>query len=112
MLRLVLLLLGPLVMLGIGCHDDVGNDSDLVGGSCRDDRDCVEKCQEGGKFPGGTCTVECRDDRDCPGGTWCIDEAGGICLLECSGDGDCRGGYSCKDKDREGAGGKMDVCID
>ena len=113
MVRAILVVL-PFVLLsfGISCHGgDVGNDSDLVGGSCRDGRDCVERCVEGGKFPGGTCTVDCRDDRDCPGGTWCIDEAGGVCLLECFSDGDCRGGYECKNKDREGAGGRIEVCI-
>ncbi len=94
------------------CPGNVGHDSDVVGGSCRDDRDCAERCVKGGKFPGGTCTVGCDDDRDCPDGTWCIDEAGGVCLLACEYDGDCRGGYECKDKDREGAGGREAVCID
>lgn len=109
MLRAALLVLP--FLLGISCHGGVGNDSDLVGGSCRDDRDCAERCVEGGSFPGGTCTVDCRDDRDCPGGTWCIDKAGGVCLLECVDDFDCRGGYECKNEDREGAGGRTHVCI-
>lgn len=103
---------GSMVLFLAACHGDVGNDSDLVGGSCRDNRDCVEICVDGKDFPSGTCTVECRDDRDCPDGTWCIDKKGGVCLLECDIDDHCRGGYSCKDEDREGAGGKASVCID
>lgn len=109
MTRLVVLL-GALLTL-TACPEDVGPDGGLVGGSCRDDRDCAEQCVEGGKFPDGTCSVECRDDRDCPDGTWCISEAGGVCLLACGRDADCRGGYDCKDKDREGAGGREAVCI-
>lgn len=99
------------LLLG-ACNQDVGPDGGLVGGSCRDDRDCAERCVEGGKFPGGTCTVDCRDDRDCPGSTYCVEEKGGVCLLACEYDDECRGGYECKNKDREGAGGKIEVCID
>jgi len=98
--------------LSLACGEDIGNDSDLVGGSCRDDRDCVERCVEGKDFPSGTCTVACDDDRDCPSDTWCIDKAGGVCLLACDVDDHCRGGYRCKNTDREGAGGKIEVCID
>lgn len=89
----------------------MGPDGGLVGGGCRDDRDCAERCIGGGDFPGGTCTVDCHDDRDCPDGTWCIHTNGGVCLLGCAYDEDCRGGYECRDTDREGAGGKIDVCI-
>lgn len=105
-LSLLLVLLFP-----SACHD-VGPDGGLVGGSCRDSGDCVERCVEGKDFPGGTCTVECRDDRDCPGDTFCVDKKGGVCLLACGHDDECRGGYECKDVNREGAGGKIDVCID
>lgn len=108
MLRHVTLLLA-LVSL-TGCPD-VGPDGGLVGGSCRDDRDCAERCQKNGDFPGGTCTVPCRDDRDCPGDTWCIDKAGGVCLLACDYDDECRGGYECKEESREGHGGNRRVCI-
>jgi hypothetical protein len=92
-------------------HDEVGNNSGLVGGSCRDDRDCYDQCVEGGDFPGGTCTVPCRDDRDCPDFTWCVDKKGGVCLLDCRDWRDCRPDYDCKDTNREGAGGKIAVCI-
>lgn len=110
MVRFVLAAL--LSLVPVACHDEVGNDSDLVGGSCRDNRDCVDRCVEGGDFPDGTCTVECRDDRDCPDNTWCVDKKGGVCLLSCDIDEHCRHDYKCKDTDREGAGGKVDVCID
>ena len=91
---------------------DIGNDGALVGGSCRNGRDCVERCVRGGDFPGGTCTVDCRDDRDCPETTYCVDKAGGVCLLACGHNEECRGGYSCDNTDREGADGRVHVCID
>ncbi|MCX4246524.1 hypothetical protein [Paraliomyxa miuraensis] len=100
-----------LVCVGVACHGGVGPDSALVGGSCRDDFDCEERCVEGKDYPGGTCTVECRDDRDCPGDSWCVDKSGGVCLMGCDYDEDCRGGYDCRDVDREGAGGKIPVCF-
>ena len=34
-----------------------------------------------------------------------------VCLLECYVDEDCRGGYECKNTDREGTGGRIEVCI-
>jgi hypothetical protein len=92
--------------VALGCHN-----ADVVGGSCRDDRDCVERCVEGGDFPDGTCTVACRDDFDCPGYAACVDKEGGICLPLCEHDGECRDGYECKDTDREGADGNIGVCI-
>ena len=97
----------------LACHGagDVGPDGGLVGGACRDDHDCAERCVDGGDFPDGTCTVNCRDDRDCPDGTWCIDVKGGVCLLGCGRNDDCRGGYDCHDREREGAGGREAVCI-
>lgn len=109
MLRRAALLLA--LVCSSACHD-VGPDGGLVGGSCRDDRDCAERCVEGGDFPDGTCTVECRDDRDCPGGTSCIDKKGGVCLLACEYDDECRSRYECKNEKREGTGGKTRVCID
>ena len=99
-------------IVGACGHHDIGNNGDLVGGPCDHDSECVEECVEGGDFPGGTCTVECNDDDDCPGGTRCIDKKGGVCLLECRHDEDCRGGYECKNEDRQGHGGKIEVCID
>jgi len=112
--RLKRVLLGGVLGVVASCHGggDVGHHGDLVGGACGHDRDCVERCEKGGKFPDGTCTVRCDDDSQCPDGTACIDEAGGVCLLRCGGDSDCRSRYRCKDKKREGHGGKRDVCID
>lgn len=101
----------------VGCHqcghgDDVGWDSDLVGGACEHDGHCVDDCVEGGRFPDGTCTVACDFEGDCPEYTRCVDVEGGICLLSCDRDDDCRGGYDCEDVRRRGSGGHALVCID
>jgi len=101
----------------VGCHqcgpgDGVGWDSDLVGGACERDGHCVERCLEGGDFPGGTCSLRCDEDAECPDSTFCVDEAGGVCLLACDVDDDCRRGYACEDVDRRGHPGKSPVCID
>lgn len=97
--------------LFIACSDDVGLEGALVGGECRDDFDCDERCVRGGDFPGGMCTIRCRDSRDCPRGTWCIDEAGGVCALSCRDDLDCRRGYECDDERLRGDRGREWVCI-
>jgi hypothetical protein len=99
-----------------GCHqcghgDDVGWDSDLVGGGCGQDRDCVERCIEGGEFPGGTCTVSCDHDDECPQYTACMEKEGGVCLLMCDHKDACSPDYDCRDIDRHGEGGKTRVCI-
>jgi hypothetical protein len=105
--------IGVAVVGAFACHPgDVGNDGALVGGGCRNNGDCVERCVEGGEFPGGTCTVGCDEDRDCPETTYCVDKEGGICLLACGHSEDCRGGYGCRDTDREGRDGRVRVCID
>lgn len=96
----------------LGCGDGVGKDGDLVGGACDSADDCVERCERGPDFPGGTCTVSCLDDTDCPGGTLCVDEEGGICLLRCDLTSDCRLGYICDSQDRRGAAGEVLVCSD
>ena len=70
-----------IVGLSLATATACGPRDDVVGGACRDDRDCAERCLEGRDFPDGTCTVDCRDDRDCPGGTYCVDKAGGVCLV-------------------------------
>jgi hypothetical protein len=110
----LLSILAPLVLAFgfVHCQDGVGLDGDVVGGSCRDSRDCAERCVRGSDFPGGTCTVDCRDDRDCPASTYCIDVSGGICLLDCYDDRDCRRGYDCSNKRRRGTSGRAYVCID
>lgn len=100
------------LLIASGCGGGVGNDGDLVGGSCRDSDDCAEFCATGSDFPEGTCTVSCRDDVDCPSGTACIDEDGGVCLLLCNFDTDCRRGYECDDESRQGHPGDASVCIE
>jgi hypothetical protein len=107
----LLILFGLILLLG-ACGSGVGNEGDLVGGPCRDDRECARTCVTGGDFPDGTCTVACNDDFDCPSGTACIDKEGGICLLLCNFDSDCRRGYECEDESRRGHSGKATVCID
>jgi hypothetical protein len=109
-LHLVVLALG-LLFVG-ACGSGVGNDGDLVGGACQENRECAERCQQGGDFPDGTCTVACNDDFDCPGGTACIDTEGGICLLLCNYDNDCRRNYECSGESRKGHSGDATVCID
>jgi hypothetical protein len=104
--RLLALTAAAVVGLVLGCQSP-----HVVGGACRDDRDCAEFCVEGKSFPAGTCTVDCVDDYDCPGFAACVQKEGGICLPMCELDRECRDGYSCKDEDREGAGGKIAVCI-
>lgn len=95
-----------------GCgDDDVGFHGDLVGGPCRGGDDCQYRCQGGGDFPDGTCTLPCNIDEDCPFGTYCIDKEGGICLLGCERPDDCRDGYTCKGEKNRGHGGDSLVCI-
>jgi hypothetical protein len=108
-LRLALAL-AMTALTACGGPDEVGNDGDLVGGSCIDDLDCQFDCERSGDFPGGTCTVPCDFDEDCPGGTFCIETDGGICLLGCDFEEDCRIGYTCKGRPNRGRGGESLVC--
>lgn len=103
-------LLGALLFFA-GCNSDIGLEGALVGGSCRDYRDCERECVGGRNFPDGMCTVYCRDDRDCPSGTGCIDRNGGVCALYCEADADCRREYDCEDVRRRGGPGDERVCI-
>lgn len=112
MTRSIAVLVFASACLLAGCgDDDVGLDGDGVGGACQDERDCAYRCQEGGDFPHGTCTVPCNVDDDCPIGTYCIDKEGGICLLGCEHPEDCRDEYTCKGEDNRGHGGDSLVCI-
>lgn len=112
MLRLASIVTIALLTLTFACGDDgVGNGGDVVGGACVDNGDCAERCQLGGDFPQGTCTVTCNTDNDCPGGTYCIDTEGGICLLGCDTPSDCRGGYNCEGKTNRTHGGDSLVCV-
>jgi hypothetical protein len=112
MSRGILCALALLTCFGCYGEDVVGNYGVLVGGECRDSRDCDDVCLRGGDFPDGTCSVECRDDRDCPRGTACIDKQGGVCLLLCDRNADCRHRYQCDDQRRRGHSGHEYVCID
>ena len=109
-LRLRLALVLAITALAACGGDDVGNDGGLVGGACFDSRDCEERCQLGGDYPQGLCTVSCLDDRDCPDGTFCIDTEGGICMLGCDFPEDCRPGYNCEGRSNRGHGGDSLVC--
>lgn len=111
LLTLALTSLTSFLLLACG-SSDVGTNGGLVGGACATDRDCESRCQTGGSFPGGTCTVSCRVDDDCPGGTFCIDTEGGICLLACELPRDCRAGYTCKGRPNRGRPGESLVCSD
>ena len=96
---------------GGGCGG-VGPEGDVVGGPCRNDGDCSDRCLRGDDYPDGTCSVRCDDDRDCPDSTFCVERSGGTCLLACDVNADCRPGYRCRDRDREGGPGEVPVCID
>ena len=93
--------------------DDHPNPYEFVGNACRDDRDCVlgARCERGGEFPDGSCTIVCRDHRDCPFGSACVDVKGGLCLPSCGSDAFCRPEYHCKVKDDRGDPGESRVCI-
>ena len=83
---------------------------EVVGGACEVDEQCVDSCLEGRDYPGGMCSIPCRDDLDCPEFSWCVDRSGGFCLPACEVDRDCPPDYECRDTDREGAGGRVEVC--
>ena len=88
-----------LIGIAIGCHG--GGTDDLVGATCRDSRDCVERCERGGDFPDGFCTIGCIDDRDCPSDTACTDTHGRVCLFPCRDQRDCDflgPRYGCREK--------------
>ncbi len=99
-----------LMLLFAGCGD-VGVNGDLVGGSCRDNRDCEEDCLSGKDYPGGMCSVACRDSRDCPNDTVCSNKDGGVCMLLCRYDDDCRRDYDCKSKGLKGEPGEASICV-
>lgn len=96
-----------LVFLFAGC----GDDAEVVGGSCRNQGDCQERCLSGKDYPGGMCSVSCRDSRDCPSDTVCSKKDGGVCMALCSYDDDCRRDYECKDKGLKGEPGEALMCV-
>jgi hypothetical protein len=88
-----------LVLVLAACGGDELDD--VVGNACIDDRDCAERCERGGEFPGGFCTVSCIDDNDCTSESICTDVEGGVCLIPCEFDRDCDvlgREYSCKER--------------
>lgn len=102
-----------LTAAALSCGDDDFAPYSIVGGACRFDGDCAPgaRCERGGDFPDGTCTLPCNNHLDCVEGTACIDTQGGICLVSCAYDSYCRLEYKCKDKkDRDGRGSSL-VCI-
>ena len=100
-IKLPMLLGAALAVVIAACSGGVDADG-VVGAACRDDRDCAERCETGGDFPGGFCTVRCIDDGDCPSDTYCVDTHGGVCLFACDVNEDCDflgRAYQCRDKD-------------
>lgn len=95
----------------VACGDD--GPSDVVGGACLDDRDCVERCLRGGEYPGGFCSLSCRDDSDCTDDSICVEKDGGVCLFPCGGAADCDflgNNYICTDEN-DWAGRRVLVCL-
>lgn len=86
-----------------GCGDSssqgtAGNDSSFVGGPCMNDSECDQRlCEDGFRFPGGTCTISCGNSGQCPAGSMCGElESGWVCLVRCQDTLDCRQGYVCE----------------
>lgn len=108
----VALLASFTTLLLLGCGDEgIGNEGDVVGGTCETADDCHDRCVRSGDFPQGVCTVSCSVDDDCPDGTHCIAKEGGICLLACELPSDCRGGFTCQGEENRGHGGDSLVCV-
>jgi hypothetical protein len=93
-----LVAIAVVVALGACSHNRVDHE---VGAICRVDGDCVERCESGGDFPDGFCTITCVDDRDCPSDTLCANTHGGVCVFGCRDSRDCDflgPRYSCREK--------------
>ncbi len=91
------------ILLSGGCGDDrppgtAGNDSSLVGGPCMNNSECDQGlCQDGSRFPGGTCALSCGNSGDCPQGSSCGElSSGWVCLVSCVSTPDCRTDYFCE----------------
>jgi hypothetical protein len=105
---------GILVSGATGCdhdHDIVSTYSGVVGGACRGDYDCAERCVAEPEFPYGTCVLSCASDFNCPRYTLCIEKHGGICLSTCYDYRDCRPEYGCRRAKRKGTRGDATVCV-
>jgi hypothetical protein len=92
--------------------DFIGANSALVGGACRANDDCQERCVTGAEFPQGMCTITCASDYNCPVYTYCVDKKDGVCLPACYYDYDCRLQYRCRKSKRQGIEGDAYVCIE
>jgi hypothetical protein len=109
-MKQLLFLVALLTSGGCGGHD-IGNIDDVVGDSCRSDRDCDTRCYLGDDFPGGFCSLPCSSDRDCPSDTYCMSTNGGVCMFACP-EFDCRrlgADWQCRERSRAG-GGSVRVC--
>jgi hypothetical protein len=104
---------------GVDTIDDhePGTTDELIGDPCASTDDCSKGCYlDIEDYPGGFCSVSCASDADCPSDAACVDRDGGVCLFTCGASGgfDCTflgPGWRCDDKDRQGAGGQVYVCI-
>jgi hypothetical protein len=95
----------------LGCGGDPVDE--VVGAACFDDRDCAERCETGGDFPGGFCTLSCFDDGDCTSDSICTDVEGGVCLFQCEFNSDCDflgRAYSCRER-RDTFDRRVFVCL-
>lgn len=87
-----------------------------VGDSCSPTDECPGKCQVGGGFPGGICTLECDLSSECPEGWSCVTKSSGICLKNCDSTASCQSEFGeewvCDDEDLQDPGvGDRQVCI-
>ena len=98
------------LLVGACGHDD-GDIDETIGAECVDDRDCDDRCYQGGDFPGGFCSQACATDNDCPVDAYCMEQEGGVCMFVCP-EFDCNRlgpGWECKSKHRQN-GGDISVC--
>ncbi|HEX5060304.1 MAG TPA: hypothetical protein VFV99_13140, partial [Kofleriaceae bacterium] len=97
-------LLATLVVFVAACGGhDPGDIDELLGATCRSDRDCEVRCYLDPQFPGGICSVPCTSDNDCPFEALCMSTSGGMCLYACP-DFDCNRlgpGWTCRSRGRE-----------
>jgi hypothetical protein len=72
----------------------------------------IASCSDDGGYGPGYYYAACRADYDCVPGLACIKDAGGVCAAVCEHDYDCGPApYRCRKRDREGASGKISVCM-
>jgi hypothetical protein len=86
-----------------------------VGARCDHSSECDELCLgPSADWPGGFCSISCDSDEDCPSDASCVQESNSaVCAFHCLTDPGCSflgQGYLCKERDRQGATGKVTVC--